>query len=319
MQNKIFYSSTVFLLALALIFGAYHSASAAAFNDVVFSDNAVIHIDSLGIDLTVVSVRNVAGVSVAADSVSFDMMNGSSITVRSYGMNQLGNDIGTFTCYPGLSEVTLSSTQTETLTLTPTSATCTAPSSGGGGGGGGGGGYVAPAPVTAAATSSITSQAAATVTTPAVPTATSQISVPAATGGSSGGLRFSVRLKVGAENSDVKQLQGILVREGVYPEGIVSGYFGSLTQKAVQSFQEKYGIAKSGEVGYGEVGPNTRAKLNQLISGSAAGTSAPASAPVQELSIAVKAQIQLLQNQLTKLLAALAQALQFQVQELQGH
>ena len=97
----------------------------------VFSTNALIHIDSLGIDLTV-PAGGVQDFSVTTNSVSFNMMNGSSIIVRSYGMNQLGNDIGTFTCYPGLSEVTLTSTQTETLALTPTSATCTAASAGGG-------------------------------------------------------------------------------------------------------------------------------------------------------------------------------------------
>ena len=56
----------------------------------------------------------------------------------------------------------------------------------------------------------------------------------------------------------------------VYPDGIISGYFGSLTKKAVQRFQEKYDIAKSGDLGYGDVGPATRAKINQLLAGSSA-------------------------------------------------
>lgn len=231
-------------------------------------------------------------------------------------MKELGNNIGTFTCYNGLSEVTLASTQTETLTLTPTSGTCTLPSSGGGGGGGGGGGYTAPTPV---ATPTVSQAPAAVLTSTA--SAAPQASVPtaavsatqAATGGfSAASRRFTVQLKVGAENNDVKQLQEILVREEVYPEGIISGYFGSLTKKAVQRFQEKYGIAKSADVGYGEVGPNTRAKLNQLLPAS------PVSSPASEQSAEVKAQIQLLQSQLEKLLAELTKILQSQVQEIQG-
>ena len=45
----------------------------------------------------------------------------------------------------------------------------------------------------------------------------------------------------------------------VYPEGLVTGYFGSLTENAVRRFQEKQGIEA-----VGIVGPVTRAKLNEL-------------------------------------------------------
>lgn len=53
----------------------------------------------------------------------------------------------------------------------------------------------------------------------------------------------------------------------MYPEKLVTGYFGPLTLKAVQRFQTKYGIVSSGSpstTGYGRVGPRTRAKLNEL-------------------------------------------------------
>ena len=38
----------------------------------------------------------------------------------------------------------------------------------------------------------------------------------------------------------------------------------TLLNKNYQSFQEKYNIAKSGDPGYGYVGPKTRAKINSL-------------------------------------------------------
>ncbi|PIW91858.1 MAG: hypothetical protein COZ89_02970, partial [Candidatus Nealsonbacteria bacterium CG_4_8_14_3_um_filter_37_23] len=47
----------------------------------------------------------------------------------------------------------------------------------------------------------------------------------------------------------------------IYPEGLVTGYFGSLTEKAVKKFQEKNGIEP-----IGTVGPKTRAKINELLS-----------------------------------------------------
>ncbi len=76
-------------------------------------------------------------------------------------------------------------------------------------------------------------------------------------------------LKVGSRGDDVKTLQGILIREGVYPEGIVSGYYGKLTSQAVVRFQEKYAddILKPNGLdhGTGFVGSSTRAKLNLLL------------------------------------------------------
>lgn len=78
---------------------------------------------------------------------------------------------------------------------------------------------------------------------------------------------FSKYLATGSSNSDVTALQRFLTAQGpsVYPEGTVSGYYGALTRKAVGKFQEKNGIAKPGDAGYGTVGPKTRAKINQLL------------------------------------------------------
>jgi len=59
---------------------------------------------------------------------------------------------------------------------------------------------------------------------------------------------------------EVTTLQTVLKSDPmVYPEGLVTGYFGSLTEAAVKKFQAKYGIDQTGTVG-----PVTRAKLNSL-------------------------------------------------------
>ena len=66
-------------------------------------------------------------------------------------------------------------------------------------------------------------------------------------------------------------MQSFLKAQGtdIYPEGLVTGNFGSLTKAAVIRFQEKYasdiltpvGLLK----GSGYVGAKTIAKINQLI------------------------------------------------------
>lgn len=70
---------------------------------------------------------------------------------------------------------------------------------------------------------------------------------------------------LGQTGDEVKTIQMLLAKDAtIYPEGKITGYFGPATQAAVQKFQEKYGIAKAGNTGYGLVGPATRAKLNAM-------------------------------------------------------
>ena len=78
---------------------------------------------------------------------------------------------------------------------------------------------------------------------------------------------FSKSLYKGIQNSDVTALQSFLKSQGtdIYPEGLVTGYFGSATEKAVQRFQAKYGLSQLGDSAYGFVGPKTRAKINALL------------------------------------------------------
>lgn len=67
-------------------------------------------------------------------------------------------------------------------------------------------------------------------------------------------------LFVGSQGEDVRQLQEFLIKEGVYPEARITGYFGILTKNAVVRFQQKYGIFP--QIGY--VGMKTRAKIQEL-------------------------------------------------------
>jgi len=72
-------------------------------------------------------------------------------------------------------------------------------------------------------------------------------------------------LGLGSSGSDVTNLQQYLAQDpNIYPEGIVSGYFGTLTEKALQRWQAAHGIVSSGSpetTGYGAVGPRTRNAL----------------------------------------------------------
>lgn len=74
-------------------------------------------------------------------------------------------------------------------------------------------------------------------------------------------------------NNEVKCLQNFLKLQGadIYPEGLITGNFGSLTKSAVILFQEKYAseiLIPSGiQSGTGFVGAKTRAKINRILAG----------------------------------------------------
>lgn len=119
---------------------------------------------------------------------------------------------------------------------------------------------------------------------------------PAPSAAPAAGASFTRALEEGVRGDDVTALQQILAGDpAVYPEGLVTGYFGNLTEKAVQRFQEKYGIANQGDAGYGYVGPKTRTKLNELLG------AAPAPAPAPSAPADDAAKILELQDQLKKL------------------
>lgn len=54
---------------------------------------------------------------------------------------------------------------------------------------------------------------------------------------------------IGSRSDEVKAIQEILKTDSdVYPEGYVTGYYGSLTEKAVRKLQKKCGIPETGVV-----------------------------------------------------------------------
>ena len=68
-------------------------------------------------------------------------------------------------------------------------------------------------------------------------------------------------LSRGISGNDVLRLQTFLARDpSIYPEAVLSGYFGPLTERAVQRWQVKFGVISSGP-GYGIAGPRTAAAI----------------------------------------------------------
>lgn len=87
-----------------------------------------------------------------------------------------------------------------------------------------------------------------------------------------GPFNFTTTMSMGATDAStggqVSMLQQALNADGVYPEGLITGYFGTLTKNALTRFQEKYAADILTPIGLtqgtGIVGALTRAKLNAL-------------------------------------------------------
>lgn len=87
---------------------------------------------------------------------------------------------------------------------------------------------------------------------------------------------ISSQVNIGERSTNVSNLQTFLAGNlSVYPEGLVTGYFGPLTVAAVTRFQNLFGIDP-----VGRVGPLTLNKINAIIAnGGWSSTSADVSGP----------------------------------------
>jgi peptidoglycan hydrolase-like protein with peptidoglycan-binding domain len=82
---------------------------------------------------------------------------------------------------------------------------------------------------------------------------------------------ISMELSPGMSGSDVSALQTFLAADSnIYPEGIISGFYGPLTTAAVERYQTSVGISP-----VGRVGPITLASINNAGTDSAGGAFAP--------------------------------------------
>ena len=72
---------------------------------------------------------------------------------------------------------------------------------------------------------------------------------------------FVTSLSLGSRGDAVTALQALLAANpDVYPEGLITGYFGKATEKALKRLQKENGLEQ-----VGRVGPKTRALLNRLL------------------------------------------------------
>jgi peptidoglycan hydrolase-like protein with peptidoglycan-binding domain len=72
---------------------------------------------------------------------------------------------------------------------------------------------------------------------------------------------ITTQLDLGSRGSNVTELQQFLAtNNAIYPQGLVTGYYGSLTRDAVTQFQVNYGLPQ-----VGRVGPMTSAKINNIM------------------------------------------------------
>lgn len=70
---------------------------------------------------------------------------------------------------------------------------------------------------------------------------------------------FNRDLAKGHKGDDVKELQRALATDPhIFPPGLITGYFGNQTEKAMKKFQEKYGLFSSETLATGFFGPKTR-------------------------------------------------------------
>ncbi len=76
-------------------------------------------------------------------------------------------------------------------------------------------------------------------------------------------IKITKELYKGVSGNEVKEIQKFLKQfSEIYPEGLVTGYYGLLTEKAVKKFQEKEGMPVTGKID-----ETTLIKINEYLAG----------------------------------------------------
>ncbi len=86
----------------------------------------------------------------------------------------------------------------------------------------------------------------------------------------------------GSHGADVTCLQDFLISQSLLPAEDATGYFGTLTEAAVQEFQAAHDLVSSGApatTGYGVVGPRRRALLATFAAQTSSSSTPPANTP----------------------------------------
>lgn len=258
---------TVFFLLVALFLGVVSNAYAISVsNDVTLT----IPSTPAGATANVVmrSGSSFSSLTVTATNFSITLGSSDTATLDSSEGKLFTNDQGIATSCGESSSIVLTASKTYVISMgggcvlsgggggAPPPSTTPPPSSGGGGG------TVSSPPVEPAtpATPAIPAtptESPATPATPAAPAAPAIANSPV----------FNSDLEVGTRGDDVTRLQQLLASDAsLYPEGLITGYFGKATQAAVRRFQQKQGLPA-----VGRVGPQTRAKLAEIFGSSSSG------------------------------------------------
>ncbi len=251
----------IYVLCFSLLFSPGYSSAADV--NLTTDTQVVVSGETLSVSGSTALIKFM---KVESSSVSFDLEYGNSITLsssnkRPFSTNASQAKVSTTCGSSSTVTITSASATVQGVIVTiDTSTTCSGSSSTtstntggngpiGGGGGGGGGGSAAP---------SIPVSPALAVAPPSVSPAPA-LSVSAI---------FVSNLRSGLSGEAVTRLQLLLAQDRtLYPEGLVTSYFGAATRRAVGRFQERYGLSTPGEAVYGTVGPKTRAKLAEIFGG----------------------------------------------------
>lgn len=306
-MKSIFYLLVVLVLLLPMV-------ASAAFNEVRLTTGTTLRLTVGGttIDLTVTN-GTVESVTVYASTLAVTLAGGSSVDLASadrYNFSYTkSNAIVGSTCTSSSSSLGISlaaGQTTETVSVNPSTTTCQASTSGGGGGSTTTTTTATtPAPTTTTTTTSAAAPSAAapapTTTTTAKPAAPA-VTAPVVSAPVVQPTRVVVvppltsEINPGARSDEVMKLQELLARDStIYPDGIVSGYYGPKTTAAVRKFQAKYGLPA-----VGRVGPATLVKLNEVFGPRAEVVSAPTPSTSVQAQTAnqIQSQIQAIQQQI---------------------